>query len=50
MKDLIGYLLLILSALGALYAIGLVISYFIMPKDLNDDLDDINCDCYRCER
>ena len=47
MKDLIGWLLLILSCLGGLYAIGLFISYFVIPDDLNDDIE---CDCYRCER
>ena len=47
MKDLIAYLLLIFAALGALYAIGLIISFAIMPKDLNDDYE---CYCDRCSR
>jgi hypothetical protein len=50
MKDIIAWMLLAVAALGALYAIGLIISYIIMPDDLNDDLDDINCDCYRCSK
>jgi hypothetical protein len=52
MKDIISWILLTMSAFGAIYAIGLVISYFILPKDFNDvDLDEIpGCDCYRCER
>jgi hypothetical protein len=47
MKDLIAWLLLIFAALGALYAIGLIISYFIMPDDLNDDYE---CYCDRCSQ
>ena len=51
MKELIGLIILIISAIGALYAIGLIISYIIMPADLNDDyLDDINCDCDGCSK
>jgi len=48
MKDLIAYLLLIVAALGALYAIGLIISYAIMPRDLNDI--EYECDCDGCKR
>jgi hypothetical protein len=47
-KDLIGYLLLIISALGALYAIGLIISYIKVPRDLNDI--DYECYCDRCSK
>jgi hypothetical protein len=47
MKDLVAYALLIFAALGALYAIGLIISYFIMPDDLNDDYE---CYCDRCNK
>lgn len=51
MKELIGLILVAISAFGALYTVGLIISYIIMPKDLNDlYLDDINCDCERCEK
>jgi hypothetical protein len=52
MRDLIAWMLLTVSAIGAIYTIGLVVSYFVLPKDFNDlDIeDDINCDCYRCER
>jgi hypothetical protein len=46
MKELIGWILVGISALGAIYTVGLIISYAIIPKDLNDlYLDDINCDC-----
>lgn len=48
MKDLVAYMLLIVSALGALYAIGLIISYIRLPKDLNDI--DYECYCDRCSR
>jgi hypothetical protein len=52
MRDLVAWLLLTMSIIGGLYAIGLIISYFILPRDFNDlDIEDsINCDCYRCER
>ena len=52
MRDLVAWLLLTMSVIGGLYAIGLIISYFILPRDFNDSDfdDDINCDCYRCER
>jgi hypothetical protein len=51
MKELIGWILVGISGLGALYTIGLIISYILLPKDLNDVyLDDINCDCVRCNK
>ena len=50
MKEVIGWILVAISALGALYTVGLIISYILLPKDLNDDyLDDINCDCNGCQ-
>ena len=48
MHDVIAWILLALSALGALYAIGLIISYILLPKDLNDV--DYECYCDRCSR
>lgn len=51
MKEAIGWILVAISALGAIYTVGLIISYILLPKDLNDlYLDDINCDCERCEK
>jgi hypothetical protein len=52
MRDVIAWLLLTMSIIGGLYAIGLIISYFILPRDFNDlDFDsEPGCDCYRCER
>jgi hypothetical protein len=52
MRDLVAWLLLTMSIIGGLYAIGLIITFFIAPKDMNDlDFDDeYKCDCYRCER
>lgn len=48
MKDVIAWILLGISALGALYAIGLIISYIRLPQDLNDI--DYECYCDRCSR
>jgi hypothetical protein len=48
MKEVIGWVLLALSGLGAIYTVGLIISYMLLPKDLND-LDD-KCDCQRCNK
>jgi hypothetical protein len=48
MKEVIGWILVAISALGAVYTIGLIISYAIMPKDLNDVTD--YCGCDECQR
>lgn len=51
MKEVIAWILLGLAGIGGLYAIALIISYALLPKDLNDDyLDDILCDCERCSK
>lgn len=51
MKEVIGWILLALSALGGLYTIGLIISYILLPKDINDYYDDeLECDCNGCKR
>ena len=52
MRDVVAWLLLTMSIIGGLYAIGLIISYFVLPRDFNDlDFDtEPGCDCYRCER
>jgi hypothetical protein len=47
MKEAIAYILLIIAALGIVYAIGLITSYFLMPDDLNDDYE---CYCDRCSK
>lgn len=51
-EQIIGWILLSISALGAIYAIGLIVTFFITPKDFNDlEFDaEPGCDCYRCER
>ena len=46
MKEVIGWILVALSCLGAIYTIGLIISYMIIPKDLNDI--DYVCNCKDC--
>jgi len=48
MKEIIGWILIGLSLLGAVYTIGLMISYILLPKDLND-IDDY-CPCKECNR
>ena len=46
-KDIIAWILLVLSALGAIYAVGLIVAYALLPKDLNDDYE---CYCDRCSQ
>jgi hypothetical protein len=48
MKEVIAWILLGFAGIGGLYAIALIISYIIMPKDLNDVYD--YCRCKECNR
>lgn len=51
MKEIIGWILVSISTIGALYTIALIISYALLPKDINDYYDpDIECGCARCEK
>ena len=48
MKELIGWILVGLATLGTIYTIGLIISYILLPKDLNDI--DYQCNCKDCTK
>ena len=48
MKEAIGWILVAITALGAVYTVGLIISYILLPKDLND-VDDY-CRCKECNK
>lgn len=51
MKEIIAWILLAIAGIGGLYAIALIVSYILLPKDLNYVyLDDINCVCERCNK
>lgn len=49
MQTLIAWCLVGLACLGALYAIGLIVAYVILPK--GDDLYDVErkCKCAECK-
>lgn len=50
MTQLIAWIILVLSAIGAIYAVGLIIAFIAIgsDKDLYDD--DLPCDCERCNK
>jgi hypothetical protein len=45
-KEFIAWVLLGIAAIGGLYAIALMVYFFSLPKDANDD---DCCSCRECE-